>query len=273
MSETMEVTFKILSVSLINLCDKMQRYTTNDKVSPFIEILMDNTIATVQTILNNINEIEDLIESEYRQGFKSRGFSISVEYLLRYKNLYSEKIERCSNYVTQFKERAKIVRQELETPLYHNGQPYYPFKNDHQDKILYREGDWFNLMDAAADRVLDIVFYYFPEYKEQNKPEQRRLPEELNTDEAKAILNKTITAKLCDDTYKWFKSKALLAYFSDKASEYLGLCKGEYDGKPKTSWKPFETLFGVSGLSGAKRDYQKTGTLPDGYSDVDKLFE
>lgn len=99
------------------------------------------------------------------------------------------------------------------------------------------------------------------------------LPKTLDTDEAKNLLKKTITAGLCDDTYRWVKSKALLAYFADKASECLGLCKGEYDGKPKTSWKPFESLFGISGLSGAKRDYQKTGTLPDGYSDVNKLFE
>lgn len=108
---------------------------------------------------------------------------------------------------------------------------------------------------------------------ERLKKEVFTLPEELDTDKAKKLLQKAITSGLCDDTYKWLKSKALLAYFTDKASEYLGLCKGEYDGKPKTSWKPFETLFGISGLSGAKRDYQKTGTLPDGYSDVDKLFE
>lgn len=99
------------------------------------------------------------------------------------------------------------------------------------------------------------------------------IPKELDNDGAKKLLQKTIIAGLCDDAYKWVKSKALLAYFADKASEYLGLCKGEYDGKPKTSWKPFENLFSISGLSGAKRDYQKTGALPDGYSDVNKLFE
>lgn len=99
------------------------------------------------------------------------------------------------------------------------------------------------------------------------------LPKELDTNEYKALLQKTITAGLCDNDYKWNGTKSLLAYFADRASEYLGLCKGEYDGKPKTSWKPFETLFGISGLSGAKRDYQKTGTLPDGYKAVNKLFE
>ena len=104
-----------------------------------------------------------------------------------------------------------------------------------------------------------------------NKP--TILPEALNTDGAKLILQKAINAGLCDTNYRWKKSKALLAYFADLASEYLKLGKGEYDGKAKTSWKPFESLFGISGLSGAKRDYQKTGTLPEGYKDVDNLFE
>lgn len=99
------------------------------------------------------------------------------------------------------------------------------------------------------------------------------LPNELNTDEAKLILQKAINAGLCDANYQWKKTKALLAYFADRVSECLKLGKGEYDGKIKTSWKPFESLFCISGLSGAKRDYQKTGTLPEGYKDVDILFE
>lgn len=105
----------------------------------------------------------------------------------------------------------------------------------------------------------------------KNKPTP--LPEVLNTNEAKSILQKAINAGFCDANYQWGKTKALLAYFADRVSEYLELGKGEYDGKAKTSWKPFESLFGISGLSGAKRDYQKTGTLPDGYKDVDTLFE
>lgn len=102
---------------------------------------------------------------------------------------------------------------------------------------------------------------------------KKSLPLVLDNAKANDLLQKTITAKLCDDTYNWLKTKALLAYYVDRASEYLGLCMGEYDGKPKTSWKPFETLFGIIGLSGSKRDYQKTGTFPNGYRDVDRLFE
>lgn len=101
---------------------------------------------------------------------------------------------------------------------------------------------------------------------------ENSLPAGLNTKEAKALLAQAVNVGLCDDNYKWLKSKALLAYFADRVSEYLDLGKGEYDGKAKTSWKPLESLFGISGLSGAKRDYQKTGKLPGGYKDVDNLF-
>lgn len=99
------------------------------------------------------------------------------------------------------------------------------------------------------------------------------IPNELTTEGAVKLLNGAIEGGLCDIDYKWLKSKALLAYFADRASDYLGLCKGEYEGKPKTSWKPFETLFGISGLSVAKRDFQNTGSPPIGCCDVDKLFE
>lgn len=98
------------------------------------------------------------------------------------------------------------------------------------------------------------------------------LPSELNTEPAKALFQGAIQNRLCDTNYKWLKTKALLAYFADRASEYLNLGKGEYDGKKKISWKPFETLFGIKGLSGARRDYQKTGVLPLGHEDVDNCL-
>jgi hypothetical protein len=115
------------------------------------------------------------------------------------------------------------------------------------------------------------------EFQPEQQPELTRqavnLPKELDTNEAKRYFTQAIEKGLMSDEYKWLKSKALLSYFADKASEYLNLGKGEYDGKTKITWKPFETLFGIKGLSGAKRDYQKTGNSPEGYRDVDKLFK
>ena len=66
---------------------------------------------------------------------------------------------------------------------------------------------------------------------------------------------------------KWLKKKALLAYFADVANDKLNLKYGE-----KRQIRPFETLFNVSGLTSAINDYKKTGDLPVGYKDIDKLF-
>lgn len=68
---------------------------------------------------------------------------------------------------------------------------------------------------------------------------------------------------------QWLKSKSLLAYFVDVANDKLNLKHGQ-----KRSIKPFEDMFNVSGLTGCMNEYKnKTGQLPQGYEDVDKLFE
>lgn len=99
------------------------------------------------------------------------------------------------------------------------------------------------------------------------------LPPELDSERAVKLLEGVIGKGFCDSHYKWLKSKALLAYFAERTSEDLNLGKGVYDNRSKISWKPFEDLFKIQGLSGARRDYKKTGTLPIGHKDVDKLFE
>ena len=146
--------------------------------------------------------------------------------------------------------------------------------------------EWLNCYSLKIIKLIEELRNLdMPNYQQDNQQRQAtskpprgttdevNLPSELDTKQAKALLQKAIQGNLCDNNYKWLKTKALLAYFADKASEYLGLGKGVYDRKEKTSWKPFETLFGVSGLSGAKRDYQKTGIFPVGHKNVDDLFE
>lgn len=119
--------------------------------------------------------------------------------------------------------------------------------------------------------------------KPETQPENIVLPDELNTDKGKELLQKVIDGGFCDEAYRWNKPKALLAYFADKASEFLKIGKGQtIDGNIKISWKPFETLFcikdksgkwaKVKGLSGARNDYKKTGQLPYDSKDIDCLF-
>ena len=105
----------------------------------------------------------------------------------------------------------------------------------------------------------------------ENKPAP--IPTELQTEEARLILDKAISLGLCDENYTWQKTNTLLAYFSDCACEHLNLSKAEQDGKKKTFWKPFETLFGVSGLANYKNTYiNKTGKLPTDHEIVESIF-
>lgn len=105
----------------------------------------------------------------------------------------------------------------------------------------------------------------------ENKPVP--IPTELHTEAARLILDKAISLGLCDENYTWQKTNTLLAYFSDCACEHLNLSKAEQDGKKKTFWKPFETLFGISGLANYKNTYiNKTGKLPTDHEIVESIF-
>lgn len=101
----------------------------------------------------------------------------------------------------------------------------------------------------------------------------KQIPAELQMEEARLILGKAISLDLCDENYTWQKTNSLLAYFADCACEHLKLSKAEQDGKKKTYWKPFETLFGVSGLANYKNTYtNKTGKLPSDHEIVESIF-
>ncbi len=107
------------------------------------------------------------------------------------------------------------------------------------------------------------------------EPQQSTIPDELNTPTAKALLQKAINADLCTEDFVWLKSKALLAYFGERAGEYLGICKGEYNGNKKANWQPFERLFNVKDLRYARSGYSNRGRSKPygGRKIVDALFE
>ena len=125
------------------------------------------------------------------------------------------------------------------------------------------QDDWYRFfgLEITPDDKGDI----------ENKPAP--IPTELQTEEARLILDKAISLGLCDNEYHWQKTNSLLAYFSDCACEYLNLSKAEQDGRKKTYWKPFETLFGLSGLANYKNTYtNKTGKLPTDHEIVESIF-
>lgn len=103
------------------------------------------------------------------------------------------------------------------------------------------------------------------------------LPTELDTCEARKLFQKAINAgyvQQTDSGYKWTKTKCLCAYFADKATEYLNISKAESSsGVKSANWKPFETLFNLTGLKICKQDWIKTGALPRGCKDIDALLK
>jgi hypothetical protein len=67
---------------------------------------------------------------------------------------------------------------------------------------------------------------------------------------------------------QWLKTKSLLGYFVEAMNDKYSLKHGE-----KRMIKPFETMFNVSGLSGAINDYKKTGDLPIEHAIIDKMLK
>lgn len=100
----------------------------------------------------------------------------------------------------------------------------------------------------------------------------------FHTEKAKVLITKVIEAGLAErtiDGLKWKETKQLLAYLAEKASAYLSLSsKHDKDGNLTTAWKPFENLFNMKGLKGAKQNWMRLNTKfePTGYKKVDALF-
>lgn len=97
---------------------------------------------------------------------------------------------------------------------------------------------------------------------------QRQIPAELDTPEAKMIFEKAIEKGLMNDKFIWLKTKSLLACFCCEMSDKLKLGKGQ----KLYIWKPFEQLFGVENLRGAKNDLEKIGVEPRGIEDLKAIF-
>lgn len=106
--------------------------------------------------------------------------------------------------------------------------------------------------------------------------EANPLPAELNTANAKKLLQEAIEAGLINQTtngYRWNKSKALCAYFADRATEELKISKAITTNEEQAAnWKPFEALFNFTNLKDCKAAWRKTGSVPKGSDIVDRLF-
>lgn len=114
----------------------------------------------------------------------------------------------------------------------------------------------------------------------QQSPELQQIPKELQTDKAKALFQKAISAGLVESNggyYKWIGGTGqLLAYFTEKANKYLNLkSKLDSNGNQTINWKAFEIAFNTPGLKNKKQDWMKLNLkfTPSGYEKVDMIFD
>ena len=180
----------------------------------------------------------------------------TLRYWLVYGNLYETLVSKAIIKANEAKERIEQngfadLKQQLVGTSILNG-----IKTQH---------DW--------DRFFGVEISEDDEDGAATERKVKQIPAELQTETARQILDKAISLGLCDNEYHWQKTNSLLAYFADCACEHLKLSKAEQDGKKKTYWKPFETLFGISGLANYKNTYtNKTGKLPTDHETVESIF-
>lgn len=131
--------------------------------------------------------------------------------------------------------------------------------------------------EIVADFEEDLKMLQPASDQAKKSANNKALPDELNTPEAKALFQKAIEAGLVEQnkngTYQWKSTKLLLAYFSEKASNKLGLGKSR-NGTPTVNWKLFESIFNEKNIKSAKNDYMRLNLsfFPPGSADIDKLF-
>jgi hypothetical protein len=180
----------------------------------------------------------------------------TLRYWLVYGNLYETLVSKAIIKANEAKERIEQngfsdLQQQLVETSVQNG--------------IKKQHDW--------DRFFGIKISEDGKDGAVTERKVKQIPAELQTEEARLILDKAISLGLCDYEYHWQKTNSLLAYFADCACEHLKLSKAEQDGRKKTYWKPFETLFGVSGLANYKNTYtNKTGKLPIDHEIVESIF-
>lgn len=133
---------------------------------------------------------------------------------------------------------------------------------------------------GTPERAKTLISKVAPEPEPpQPQPEGAGLPDVLNTDEAKTLLDRLCKAgfaKIEDGGYRWIGTKVLCAYFADRASHSLNLSNTmDKEGNITTSWKPFEALFGIDGLKDAKQNWMRLNTKfePTGFEAIAKIFE
>jgi hypothetical protein len=137
-------------------------------------------------------------------------------------------------------------------------------------------------MPSTMAAFVDNVLQFLSEWEQsQQAPKEPSftLPNELDTEEARAYFQKAIEVGLMNDItstgYEWNDTKQLLAYFAEQLSKKLRLSdKQDKGGNTMINWKVFEIAFNVPNLKQGKFDWMKLYTTftPKGYEKIDAIM-
>lgn len=207
---------------------------------------------------DSISGIMALLIGEWNINIGKKTIDNTLSYWLACGNLYETLISKIIIKEQDAKERllqndfAELQQQLVVTSIANNIKPK-------------KEWNFFFKIEKPKDNIEDPA---------EDREVETAIPVELQSKAAQAILHKAIEAGLCNEKYEWLYEHNLLAYFADYASERLHLSNAIQNGIPKVSWKPFETLFRIKGLSGYRNYYKnKSGILPEGHAIVDQIFQ
>lgn len=142
---------------------------------------------------------------------------------------------------------------------------------------MYAEHKLKNMFDIQLHNILQ---YYPKDCLLQQKPATKAnspqtIPQELNTDRARAIFAKAVDAGLMSKDYEWLASKSLYGYFVDMVSKELDITTGA----GRIRWVLFKkTIVNhdtiVSTAKQAISDYKnKNLPPPNGDDIVDKIIK
>lgn len=116
-----------------------------------------------------------------------------------------------------------------------------------------------NMLSVLRDKL--SIEEPFIDYKKLIN--QNRIPECLNTAEAREIFIKATDSGFMTENYEWIGTNYQLAYFAEIASERLNL---------KHKWKPFQELFNKDNLAQTRRESKERFGTVDKAGDIDRIF-
>lgn len=216
-------------------------------------------------LIKNIEELPESLQEAIRRGIRTQIISEADFYkeeceteLLAY---LDAEIKRADNIMKKMHQDSTKVGAEL-----FGISKTYVWNKEKKKALINYKNDYLMQLQANGCKSKQM---------DAKEPQQKEL---LKDDGVLEIFLKAIDANLISkksNNFVWNSTKQLLAYFAERISDKFSLSsKLDKDGKKTTNWKTFETIFNVTGLSGAKQNWMRLNVKfePTGFEKVDALF-